>query len=225
MNNVTLPLFVVTMLAGNTALAITVENGSLTGPNDTFSLIPPGWVNLFPGDRNSTPDTEGADGPHEVYNISPDGGTFVAGAHAVIGFPLGIEGIQQTMTGFDVGQRYRIDFYQSNLGFGPENDLGQWSGLANWQLYLDGAPTGLFSDLMEPEIGPLPNNSWFESSITFVATAETLAIGFGPNSTNGKNAFLGIDGIRITEVVPVPAAAWLLLSGIGCLVLRRRPRR
>lgn len=196
-------------------------NGSLTGPTNAFSLIPPGWTTLFPGDPNSTPDTAGASGPHELYTLSPDGGTFVAGAHSTA---LAIEGVQQTLTGLAPGQEYRLDFYQSNLGFGPNNVGGTWSAVANWQLYLDGQTTGLFSDAMAPQTGPLPNNSWFASSITFTASLGTHAIGFGPHSISGPNAFLAIDGIGLTPI-PEPSAAFLLAVGAGAAALLRRRQK
>lgn len=121
-----------------------------------------------------------------------------------------------------IGTTYRIDFYQSNLGFGGDNIEGQWGANGNWQLYIDGSASGLFSDVMEPEYGVLPNNTWFATSITFTATLDTHALGFGPNSVSGQNAFLGIDGIGISAV-PVPAAVWLFGSGlIGLIGIAKR---
>jgi hypothetical protein len=195
-------LVLASLLVAVNASAQTIDNGSLTGPPG-LSILPAGWVHLFPNC-----DTEDANGPHELYNLSPDGGTFVAGAHAVTQPPLGVEAFQGTVTGLTPGHVYTLTFYQSNLGAGETNLGGSWGAVASWQLYLDGVATGLFSEELQPEVGPLPNNTWFASSITFTATAATHALGFGPHSTNGKNAFLGIDGIAIQAVVSVEGTSW-----------------
>ena len=91
------------ILAAQPARAQSITNGGLT-PSDRFSLIPPGWTNLFGGDPNSTPDTEGATDPRELHNLSPDGESFVAGAHATLQPPTGNEGIRQSIVGLVVGQ-------------------------------------------------------------------------------------------------------------------------
>jgi hypothetical protein len=119
-----------------------------------------------------------------------------------------VEAFQQTVTGFTPGHGYTLTFHQSNLGAGESNLGGSWGAVASWQLYLDGVATGLYSDELQPEVGPVPNNTWFASSITFTATASNHALGFGPHSTNGKNAFLGIDGIAIQAALPVERASW-----------------
>jgi len=179
-----------------------IENGSLTGPRG-FSMTPPGWETLFPN-----VDTEDAEGPHELYNLSPDGGTFVAGANSVTQPPVGVESFQQTVVGLVPGQWYKIVFHQSNLGFGPDDLGGTWGALASWQLYLDGVAAGIFSEEMPSTTGPLPNNIWSQSSLTFQATATTHALGFGPHSYESANAFLGIDGIAIETTVPVDVVSW-----------------
>lgn len=199
------------------AHSATIVNGSMTGPNNAYGLIPTGWSTLFPGDSNSTPDTEGATGPHEQYNVSPDGGTFVAGGYNTS--YLNPEGVQQLVNDLIPGTTYRLDFYQSNLGFGIDNLSGSYGAQANWQLYIDGSASGLFSDTMLPETGTLPNNTWFATSITFVATSSSHYLGFAANSVSGGNTFLGIDGVSIsTTTVPIPAAIWLFGSGLLALV-------
>jgi hypothetical protein len=175
-------------------------NGSLTGPTG-FSILPPGWSHLMPNC-----DTEDANGPHELYHLSPDGGSFVAGAHATTQNPVGVEAFEQIVSGFTPGVDYTIHFYQSNLGYSYDNAGGTWGAFASWQLYLDGEATGLLSTIMAPEVGSLPNNSWSASSITFTATASTHAIGFGPQCLDGPNTFLGIDGIGFTPLVATEPA-------------------
>lgn len=219
-------LILLTLLGSSTSSAVTVVNGSLTGPNDTYSLMPSGWVTLFPGRSEAdNPDTEGADGPHEAYNLSPDGGTFVAAAHATTQ-GMGKEGLQQTLFGLEPGTSYRLDFYQSNLGIHADNlvvsqfepfPVWDWNAYAAWELYLDGVATGLYSQVLAPETGPLPNNTWFPAHIIFTASSSVHAIGFAPQVMLGDNTFLGIDGIRIS-VVPIPAGIWLFCTALLSLL-------
>lgn len=226
-----LALLALFLIAANTNAA-TIANGSLTGASDVFSLIPEGWETLFPDpDPRWNPDTYGENSPTTISSLSPDGGTFVAAAHATTQPPTGKEGLQQLVTDLVIGVTYRLDFYQSNLGVGETNvnsfggGVYSWNTDAVWELYLDGNPTGVLSDVLSPETGPLPNNSWFASSLVFTATATAQAVGFAPLVVAGENAFLGIDGIRIT-VVPVPSALWLMLSALGFLgYTRHRPGR
>jgi len=198
MNRIGLAMAV--LLAGSPAWGQSFVNGSLTGPAG-YSMLPPGWSHLMPDC-----DTEDANGPHEFYNLSPDGGTFVAGAEATTQNPIGVEAFEQSVSGFTPGVEYTIHFYQSNLGFGTGNVGGGWGAIANWELYLDGDATGLFSDAMAPTTGALPNNFWSASSITFTATAGTHAIGFGPHSVDGLNTFLGIDGLAFAPLVATEPA-------------------
>jgi hypothetical protein len=192
------------MLAGcvASAEAQTIQNGSLTGPTG-LSTVPLGWEHLFPN-----VDTEDQNGPHELYNLSPDGGTFVAGANAVTQPPLGVEAFQQVVGGFVPGNWYRLVFFQSNLGFGVDDVGGTWGALASWRLYLDGVAEDSFSAPMGATTGPLPNNVWSAGSIVFMARSTTHAVGLGPHSYQAKNAFLGIDGIAIDETVPVTTTSW-----------------
>jgi hypothetical protein len=214
----------------------TIVNGSLTGPSDSYSLIPPGWSML--SDSNSEPDTEGANGPTEIYNLSPDGGTFVGAAYAKSQIPNGFEGIQQLVNDFIPGVKYRVDFYQSNLGVNTTNivdflglRLEDWNAEANWQLYIDGLPTGLYSSVLKPEVGALPNNTWYESSIYFIANSSAAMIGFVPNIVVGDNTFLGIDGIRISVAsndaneIPEPTSMLLVLASLASAIAVRKARR
>jgi hypothetical protein len=79
------------------------------------------------------------------------------------------------------------------------------------------------SDILAPQTGALPNNSWFASSIIFTASSTTHAIGFGPHSVSGQNAFLGIDGIGIAPV-PEPTSALLGAAAAALLVFARFKR-
>ena len=211
--------------------AATIVNGSLTGPSYTYSLIPPGWTTLFPNpDMTFNPDTEDAYGPHGLKTLSPDGGTFVAAARALTQPPGGIEGLQQTVDGLVIGENYILTFYQSNLGAGEDNIVEyspgvtySWNARSAWELYLDGTPTGLLSSILEPETGPLPNNTWFQASIVFTAASATQAIGFAPRIVEGDNTFLGIDGIQIAAV-PISPVGWLLAPAFGALGWHRRKR-
>ena len=196
------------MLCAAPALGQSFANGSLTGPAG-YSILPPDWSHLMP-DCN----TEDASGPHEAYNLSPDGDSFVAGAHSVTSNPVGIEVFQQAVSGLIPSAEYTLSFYQSNLGFGTGNVGGSWGAIANWQLYIDGEGSGLYSAEMAPTMGTLPNNTWAAASITFTAAAGEHALGFGPHSVNGLNAFLGIDGIVLS---PATATEPATLSRIKSL--------
>lgn len=201
-------IFALVLVAATASAQPTIDNGSLTGPIG-ISVLPPGWDHLFPNC-----DTEDASGPHELHNESPDGGSFVAGANAVTQPPLGVEAFQQTVSGFTPGTEYTLYFHQSNLGSGETNIGGSWGAVANWQLYLDGVATGLYSAEMPPTTGPLPNNSWSTSTITFTATSTEHALGFGPHSVDALNSYLGIDGIVLEQAVPAEASTWSRIKAL-----------
>jgi len=191
-----------------------LTNGSLTGPVGA-GIVPPGWA-----PASGTPDTCDASGPFNYglpWVLSPDGGTFVrGGSNGVSTF----ETMSQVIGGFDVGVTYQIDFFQTNLGF---VNAGVMTGaVGNWEFGID----GVVFDTSVPVVRPATIsdlNVWTPDSVTFVATvpSHTLTVGAALIS-GGTAAYMGIDGIRITEV-PAPGMIGVLgLSGVAALRRRRR---
>src|SRR5262245_51016010 len=97
-------------------------NGSLTGPTNTFSLIPPGWSNLAQGTSDTVSAAGHPFGPafpgigEFAYADSSDSGTFVWSADFFTAAASQPEGLRQTVDGLTPGQQYRISFEFTNLG-------------------------------------------------------------------------------------------------------------
>lgn len=184
----------------------TLVNGSLNGPIGP-DRAPTGWATENTVDINST--------AFQAFPLvvnpgdSPDGGTW-AGLASNVGFR---ESITQTVSDFAVGSQYTIEWYATNTGEVSTN-RNEKSPVF---LELDG--TNVFTS------APLPlDGNWYLQSYSFTAAKMVYDLTFG--ITAGPNAYLGIDGITLTQnPIPVPAAAPLMLAGLAALGLRRRRTR
>ncbi len=200
-----------------------ITNGSMNG-TQAISATPASWIAA-----QGTPDTADAAGPFNYgvnpWVLSPDGGTFVRAGASVPGPGAGTpEAIGQTITGLDIGTSYQIDFYQSNLAF-YDFTTGAISGDdGQWLFLLDGVQFAASSIMTRPVLSTDPN-IWQAGSVTFTATATSADLVILASSTNGipgggTAAFMGIDGVRISEV-PAPGALGLLACA-GVVGMRRR---
>lgn len=204
-------------IAGGAFGAPFIVNGSLTGPVG-MEISPPGWFNA-----NGTPDTCDENGPFNhtghPWALSPDGGTFVRSGGPFTGPG---EAFGQTISGFDIGVTYRIDFFQTNLAFVHPISGEYFGGQGQWEFFIDGALVAASNPMMPPPTIP-DINVWEADSITFTATAMTHDLVIGARFIPGISiaSYMGIDGLRIAEV-PAPGAATLLATAMLASARRRR---
>ena len=107
----------------NTANAQNFQNGDLNGVINGTASLPFYWQNVPNTDVNcwaddpgrATPDLTDINGPNTITGIAGiafSGNTFVSGLHSNLSLYFH-EGIQQTVSGFNVGSTYTLNFYQA----------------------------------------------------------------------------------------------------------------
>jgi len=198
------------------ALAVTVVNGSLSG-YPANGGVPAGWTSLKDSpDTNNVGNNTGM--PYYGFPVaasaSPDGGSWVGvGADKVSGFD---ERFGQIVSGFTVGAAYTVSWYAANFGFGTL-PFG-YVAPARINVLINGVSVG-FGSMLPLQPG------WVAESLTFTAAASTLQLAFG--SSVGPRSYISIDGIGLAPApaVPEPAAALLLLAGLGAVATLARRRR
>ncbi|MEM9065744.1 MAG: hypothetical protein AAGB51_09680 [Planctomycetota bacterium] len=201
-------------LASNSHAQVLI-NGSLTGP-PTVGSVPTGWSVW-----TNTPDTVDLPGPFNntgtPWTASPDGGTFVRGGAST----ATSESFSQIVTGFSVGQTYQIDFFTTNLGFYSPTS-GAWIGADGyWDFHIDGAMYASSTVLSKPTAST-DSIVWNTESFTFVAANAVLELGFAARLSGSGSviSYMGIDGIRLTQV-PAPGIS-AFLGGLAMFTRRRR---
>ncbi|MEM9065748.1 MAG: hypothetical protein AAGB51_09700 [Planctomycetota bacterium] len=214
----TRPLVVSVLLASLASVAHgqIIANGSLTGAPGA-GVTPPGWIAL-----EGSPDIADALGPFNntgtAWILSPDGGTFV---RAIGSVPGSSEGIEVGLVGTVSGQAYQIDFYQTNLGF-LETSAFSWLGTDGYfELLIDGVVVDTSSVSSKPVLFS-DTITWNAESVTFVASSGFHEIGFRARTADplGPVAYMGIDGIRLSQI-PAPG----VLASLGVLGVLSRRRR
>jgi len=202
--------------APSAALAAPViTNGDLNGTVGAFTA-PDGWVVA-----QATPDLADANGPYnntgQPWTLSPNGGTF-ARMNGVRDNRS--ERISQVVSGFDVGETYRLDMYVCNLG--DYSTANIWRGEDGYVQLFDGnSLLGVSQTLTKPaaETDPIV---WEEASFEFVATSASMNLKIGSETLGsiGNVAFLGVDGVSISLVPATGGLALLAVSGV--IACRRR---
>lgn len=210
----------------STGYSTLIYNGSLTGIQGEGRL-PGGWEQY----QGNTSDTADSTGPFGTYNLSPDGGTFVRSFSWQRDTDPYLfrqrEGLQQTVTGLLVGQRYTVNFFQSSLN-GINSISGQpfMGAPGQWTLLIDGV-TSSFSDLIAPPPGMSLDNIWSPGSHSFVALARahlvTLVATVPDSAPVGTRTFMGIDGLAM-HAVPEPDIYFLFAAGFASLAVSLRSR-
>lgn len=222
-------------IASSEAATVYFVNGGLDGTPGYFNA-PTGWSGIV----NGTPWSEAtsADGASPIlmaltgghaasgfYGTPHSGSTFAGGIYGTISGNQYQQGIQQTVSGFTVGEEYTFSFYQSVPKYNSAlDDTGSWKVFANGVLLETTIPT---TDTVAWNAPGKPL-IWEERIVTFTATAETLNIAFlsfdpdGSFSTAAERVVVGIDTISPIFVVPEPSTALLGLVGAVGLLRRRR---
>lgn len=221
MQQIQLALAVAGAIAAAPAGAITISNGSfedvvIVAPFTSGNLADvPGWIH----------GGVAADGPLWRVGYNEGGGSDVTVAGQGQQFvTLGGGGIvgssswSQNLSGFVIGNTYRLDFMMSG-------ECGPGFGCQIAQTLAATIDQGVDASQSFTETNIVGNywEDWKNESMTFVADATSLTLSFAATTQFD----VGLDDVSITSVsqVPVPMSAPLLAAGLlGLTRFRRRSR-
>ncbi|RYD67614.1 MAG: hypothetical protein EOP83_02475 [Verrucomicrobiaceae bacterium] len=234
---VKLPIALASLLAISSSQAATVffTNPGLDG-TPGYGNAPTSWSGIPVGTTYSeatsgdgaSPILMGPTGPNVAngyFGTPQSGNTFAGGIYRTIGADNYQQGIQQTVTGFTVGEQYSFTFFQAVVGYsGAQDDSGSWKVFANGALIAT-TDTSTTTVAWNTPGKPL---EWEQRTITFTATAETINLAFlsfdpegsGTDAANG--VMMGIDSFSDITEVPEPSFAALGLIGVLGILRRRR---
>ncbi len=179
------------------------------------SMLPYGWQNVPFDDfacqatspSQATPDLAGLNGPNQLNGLNGNpysGLTFISGTYGGAWGLFFQEGIMQTVSGFNIGCSYNINFFQAVVK--QSNGLDT-SG--SWSVYVDSILIGT----TVPTISQSPYNSnsflWEFRTFDFIATSSSHTIKFLPQDDDNNNfpsdsnlngsLRMGIDSIFLTH--------------------------
>ncbi|QJE99091.1 PEP-CTERM sorting domain-containing protein [Luteolibacter luteus] len=216
--------------------AVVFTNPDLEGTVASATL-PAGWV-AVPFEAafseatisgGASPDTIDGTGPNLggfIFGSPHSGTSFAGGAHTTAAGQTAQEGLQQTVSGFTVGEDYSFSFFQAYVGTSNGRDGG-----GTWLVYADGVLVGTTipntTTLAWDDANKSMALSWEERTVSFTATAESMTLSFMPYDPDGdispqNGTYMGIDSF--SEITPVPEPAAALLGAFGFLGLMRRRR-
>ena len=195
----------------------------------------PGWSNyVHPTGQTGTPDMiiDGINGnefilSNHVVNQSPDGGTY-AFFTANDGSAFS-EGLTASFSGLTIGEKYEFSYYyMASFEDGNLSNSTHTSGTR----YLNVVAQGLLGSIgASPIIGSVSADlnrdngahldTWVQHKNEFVATQESGTMTFRASGTNPTAVFVGLDGVKITQV-PEPSSAILIALGGLTLITRRK---
>jgi len=207
-------LVLIHWLIAGSAIAQNFINPDLEGPVTGPSCLPPNWESVPYGDVNceasgsmqATPDLTDANGNAAGILGNPfTGTTFISCLYGGVG-SVYHEGIQQSVSGFSLGNVYIISFYQTVI-----KQINGIDASGSWAVYVN----GLLAAITPPSRSPEPHSStthvWDQVNVTFTATANSHLIQFLPADDDNNRAFsvsdtagalrMGIDNIRIRDIV------------------------
>ena len=171
--------------------------------------------------------TTGPNVPSGMFGAAHSGSSFVGGTHGTIAGVTVQEGLQQTVSGFTVGQDYTLSFFQANVGITSRRDTE-----GGWRVFADGVLAGTTIPTAATLAWDDPDKAtallWEERTVSFTATAESMTLSFLAYDSDGDIAgqngvYMGIDSL--SEITPVPEPSAVVLSFIaGAAFLRRRRR-
>lgn len=193
-----------------------LANGALSGAIGNSS-VPMGWqILLNSPDVMDAANNAGVNGLQffgAAPEASPDGGTWVG-----LGARTGdyMEAFGQWVDNLVIGQTYSLSWVAGNFGYsrGSVNYVDSNAIRVN----LDGAFLGTGGTLGL-------SSQWQAETLSFVAATTRQQLSFQLADYN--NAYLSIDGIRLTAVSPVPepGSLGLALLGLGALAWCARQRQ
>jgi hypothetical protein len=163
----------------------------------TDSVSPTGWVTVTDGDwpqgvHNSADTTEA---------YTPFGTQFIALCARDCGLTPPRDYIWQTVSGFVIGEQYRLDFQQaaeSHDTFAEENSIVNVS--------IAGALPGTMDFSADSVAAGNYFADWKAQSMIFTAYATSLTFTFAGVATEQSDVESGIDNISVTAVVGAPLA-------------------
>ncbi len=212
-----LSLIVLSMLfIGYSSDAQHFKNGDLEGDRSRISRVPDFWHRVPFTDINCNATEAGADSPDLTSPTGPaieyglagmpySGETFVSGTYSSASEDLVFqEGIMQSVSGFEHGDTYQINFFQAvSRGFMCRDTTGSWAVYLNDSLL--GITTPSKSLIAFDDIAL----EWEERTLSFTAEKETYLIKFLPwdddtsrecDSTKVDGGLgMAIDCIRLTN--------------------------
>lgn len=182
-------------------------NGSFTNFTGN-SVTPASWINTLGYDPSTSfgvsPSVDVLDISFSSYSgistvpcvPSPNGGSWVG----LSDLPMfnENEAIQQTVSGFVIGQTYTISYYAANFGGAPFDDEGYV------RIYFNGV------QIASSPLLPLLANTWVPVSTTFIPPATSGVLQIDASTTSlpsGNGSYFSVDGLSITLSSPAPCNA------------------
>lgn len=217
--------FLIFSLSINVLFAQSFVNPDLEGVPDVAAVINlPGWESIPASDPacdatnlgfSDTPDVFDENMPNAAQfgqvGVPYSGETFVSGLYSlsINSNLLFHEGIQQEVSGFEIGDEYEISFFQSVV---KQINCRDTSGA--WGVYLDDNLLGI----SDPSVSHLEfddvNLIWEERTIQFIATNDTYLFKFLPidddtdhisyEDSLGGALRMGIDKLSIVNLTDAP---------------------
>jgi hypothetical protein len=212
--------------------------------NQVYDCVVPGAAGIHSGSRDLICQGNSSIGTFTLWQypgLSPDGGNyFMADADTSFGEPL-----QQMISGLTSGDKYLLTFYQAagqeDCVFDDGIACGSGTQTTDWTVSLGAGTLGTAAPLADEthvsttmtnltyNVNTNPNGSvtaWESQSMTFTANAATellqfLAVG-GPA---GSPPMDFLDGVSLTQIVPTPEPASLVLLLLALVFLRVRYSR
>jgi len=206
-----------------------LSNNNSNAFNNGTTASPGSQIGLFGPSAGSTT---------SKIPASPNGGYFLASDG---NFNRGA--IDQTVTSLVAGNSYVVSFYwagSQQIGFSGTIADSWMVGFLAPTVNSNGATAGVISasTTVAGGAGPvkattpvtISNQSfsgWTQAQLQFTASATSMVLSFLAVGTpsGGQPPFSLLDGVTVTQAVPEPVSAVLLLSGLAGVIAARRGKR
>jgi hypothetical protein len=200
-----------------------VVNGDFEADTGLW-VVWPGYVSGAAGDLVNPANITGwtGSGGHGINPVVPNGPTDApfrdnGDNTSSVAFLQGVSSIEQTVSGFVVGQPYVL-----SLDFNARNCCGDFP---IGTIFLNGIQAGSSTDLFPDPGSIIPvggTNAWYSAEIAFDAPTTEITVRIEAMPGAGGDATMLVDNVAFT-LVPEPASSVLgLLGMLGLLAARRR---